>query len=131
MENTGYVTERDGEFIKVRVDRESSCGGNCKSCNGCPTGAIVIKCRTADDVNIGDEVRLVMPTRSFFKDLFFGYGQIVIWMVLGAVLGFALFKTETASVIGTVVGIVLGLVVARVFALHKKDDMVAYIKDKG
>ena len=48
MEQTGYVTKVSDGRIKVRVIRESSCGGNCVSCKGCPSGIQLIECAAYD-----------------------------------------------------------------------------------
>ena len=54
MEQTGYVTKVSDDRIKVRVIRESSCGGNCVSCKGCPSGIQLIECAAYDGAAVGD-----------------------------------------------------------------------------
>ena len=58
MEQTGYVTKVSDGRIKVRVIRESSCGGNCVSCKGCPSGIQLIECAAYDGAAVGDRVIL-------------------------------------------------------------------------
>ena len=71
MENTGYIVDILKDRVKVRVDRESACGGHCVSCKGCPTEAVIAECRLIGSANIGDKVRLSMDNSKFFKKLFF------------------------------------------------------------
>ncbi len=109
MVQTGYVVEVTDNGVKVRVDRESACGGNCVSCKGCPTSAVIVECTTLQKVEVGDEVRLVMRSSSFFKKAALGYGALTVLMIIGAVAGYCVFKSEGASVLGMLVGIALGL----------------------
>ncbi len=129
MKQYGFVVEKCENSIKVRVDRESSCGGNCVSCKGCPSSAVILECNGDPELQKGDRVLLVMPNRKFYGNLFLGYGQIIIWMVAGAVLGYCLFKSETASVLGLVSGLAVGLVIARFFfGGSKKIKQITAIK---
>lgn len=69
MIQTGVVTETSAEAAKVRVDRESACGGNCAGCHGCPAGAVFVTCPNTpeDPLRPGDMVQIEMPARAFFK----------------------------------------------------------------
>ncbi len=125
MEQIGYVTEVLGDTIKVRVDRESSCGGNCVSCKGCPTSAVIVECKTIGDIEKGDRVKIVLPDRKFFKNVFLGYGLSVILMVAGAVFGYIMFHSEGASVLGTALGLALGLIIQRLIFKGKSDELIA------
>lgn len=125
MEQIGYVTEALGDTIKVRVDRESSCGGNCVSCKGCPASAVIVECRTNDNIEKGDRVKIVLPDRKFFKNVFLGYGLPIILMVMGAVLGYIILHSEGASVLGTVLGLALGLIMQRLIFKGKSDELIA------
>ena len=126
MENTGYIVDILKDKVKVRVDRESACGGHCVSCKGCPTEAVIAECRLIGSANIGDKVRLSMDNSKFFKKLFLGYGQTVILAVLGAIFGYIIFKTEISSVLGGFLGLLLGIIIAK---LADKDtyDIVAEV----
>lgn len=129
MEQTGYVTEINGDRVKVRADRESACGGNCVSCKGCPTSAIIIECKTDLDLEIGDTVTLIMPNGVFYKNAFVGYGIMTILTISGAFAGFALFESEGASVLGALAGIFTGLFLTKL--LSAKDSPEIIIKRKG
>lgn len=125
MVQTGYVVELTESGAKVRVDRESACGGNCVSCKGCPASAVIVECTVAEEVNVGDEVELTMPNGSFFKNAALGYGLLVALMILGAVIGYCAFKSEGASVIGAIIGIVLGLLALKMGFRNSKSEIVA------
>lgn len=110
MEQEGFVAELCGEKVKIRVDRESACGGNCAGCHGCPQNAVLITC--ANDVehpfSLGEKVQVIMPTGSFFSGLFLSYGVLILTVLLGAVLGFFLTNSEGFSVLGALFGLFLG-----------------------
>ena len=125
MEQIGYVTEVLGDTVNVRVDRESSCGGNCVSCKGCPASAVIVECKTGGDIEKGDRVKIVMPNRKFFKNVFLGYGLSIILMVAGAVLGYVMFHSEGASVLGTVLGLAIGLIIQRFIFKGRGDELIA------
>lgn len=125
MEQIGYVTEVQGDRVLVRVDRESACGGNCVSCKGCPTDAIIVECKHTEPLERGDRVRLLMQNKSFFKNMFLGYGLSVIVMILGAVLGYIMFKAELASVLGAVVGLLFSLLAVKLIYPKDKIEILA------
>lgn len=125
MKNTGYVTKIYGERVWVRVDRESSCGGNCVSCKGCPSGAVIVECRADGKVNPGDEVQLIMTTGRFFKSVLVGYVMPIVLMIAGACTGYVVFKSEGASIIGTVGGLVCGLCAAKLITNGNKTGITA------
>lgn len=113
MKQYGYVTEINGGIAKVRVVRESSCGGNCVSCKGCPTEAVTAECIAKGNISVGDRVCLIMRKKSFYKGVFFGYGFTAALMIVGSVVAYTLFSTEGASVLGAVVGLGVGLISAK------------------
>ena len=116
----------------VRVDRESSCGGNCVSCKGCPSSAVVVECVSEEALKKGDTVKIVMPKKRFFKNVFWGYGQLVVLSVFGALFGYVIFKTEISSVIGLIAGIACGLVISGlVFRNNKCELKAVLVKSKG
>ncbi len=127
MENTGYIVDISEDKVIVRVDRESACGGHCVSCKGCPQGAVVAECRLKGRANVGDEVRLYMDNSKFFKNIFLGYGQTAILMVLGAVLGYTIFKTEISSVLGSFLGLFIGIAIAKIITKNTTEIVAEVI----
>lgn len=129
MIQKGYVTEVGEEFVKVRIERESACGGNCASCLGCPAEAKIIECPYTGKLVKGDRVELVMKDGRFFKNIFWGYILPVILAVGGAAGGFTIFQKEGASVLGAAMGIGLGLLAARFVFKSKKTEIIAVLAD--
>ena len=44
MVKSGFVVEVGEKLVKVRIERQSACGGNCAGCLGCPANAKIIEC---------------------------------------------------------------------------------------
>ncbi len=125
MVQTGYVVELTDCGAKVRVDRESACGGNCVSCKGCPASAVIVECTVSEKLSIGDEVRLVMDNGSFFKNAALGYGLPIVLMIVGAVVGYFALKSEGASVLGAITGVVLGMMALKIGFKNRKIRIMA------
>lgn len=114
MENIGIVTQIKDGTAKVRIDRESACGGNCSSCNGCPSGAVIIDIENAEELKVGDKVKLTLDNKEFLKSALIGYGVMVVFMVVSAVLGYMFLNNESASVICGLFGLVIGFFILKV-----------------
>ena len=126
MEQSGFVTEvRDG-FAKVRVDRESACGGNCAGCHGCPQTAVLISCPVDPEkpVRIGEKVKITMPTGTFFSGMFKSYGILILMVLLGAIFGFYLTGIEGFSVLGALLGLLIGGVCVRLLSRKSNTDVI-------
>ena len=121
MENKGFVTEVLGDIVKVRVARESACGGNCAGCHGCPADAVIVECKTNDTLfNVGDDVIVTMSRKSFFQGVFGCYGLMTILMILCAVIGYSIWKSEIASVIGGFLGLAVGGIFMKIISAQKE-----------
>lgn len=125
MRQEGYVTAVLGNKAKIRVDRESACGGNCVSCKGCPAEATVVECEITQDIQVGDRVELTMSDVRFLGGVALGYGILTLLAVCGAVLGFMIEKSEGASFVGLVTGIVLGIIVLRIAFSTRRIEITA------
>ncbi len=125
MEQTGFVAEINNGIAKVRVDRESACGGNCAGCHGCPQTALVVSCLIDPEnpVQRGEKVKVVMPTGRFFSGIFKSYGVLIFMVLLGAVLGFYLTGVEGFSVLGAVLGLLLGGSWVHLLSKRSKQDI--------
>lgn len=110
MEQVGYVVASQNGQVKVRVMRESACGGNCVSCKGCPSDSVFISCMDDKDspYQIGEEVLITMPAKHFLNGTFGSYGLMTACTLAGGILGYILSKIEPISVLGAVVGLILG-----------------------
>ncbi len=125
MKQYGYVTEVLKDTIKVRVIRESSCGGNCVSCKGCPTDAVIVECEKNDDYYSGEKICLIMNDKTYYMGLFWGYGQIILFTVILSVLGYCIFKTEASSVLGGASGLMIGFLFAKLIFKKRKCEIKA------
>lgn len=128
MEQIGYVTRIVDGMAKIRVDRESACGGNCAGCHGCPQNAVIISVKDDADnpFEIGERVILNMKTGHFFSGLFKSYGVLIITMLLGAIMGYLLFKTEGFSVLGGFMGLIIGGIIVRL--ANKREQIPISVK---
>lgn len=122
MENLGIITEVTKDKIKIRIDRQSACGGNCQSCAGCPSNAVVVEAERDADYHIGETVKLVTDTKVFLKSAFIGYGTMVILMVICAVGGYMYSKSESFSVISAFAGLVIGFFILKIVYRNQKEQ---------
>ncbi len=125
MEQRGYVTEINNGILKVRVDRESACGGHCVSCNGCPSAAVIVECDAIADVSVGDTVVLSVSSGRFFKNAFWGYGFITLLILIGAIVGYNIKPSDNASVLGAFIGLVTGLIIVKLLFRKSKAKLTA------
>lgn len=130
MKQTGYITEICGDKILVRVERESSCGGHCASCKGCPTEVQLIECKAYEGARVGDRVELITSSKGFYTGVLLGYGLPAVAAVLGAVVGYMIFKSESLSVLCTAVGLAAGLTAAKAVSSRHTMTIKAKPSDK-
>lgn len=123
MRQEGYVAAVSGDTVKIRVDRESACGGNCVSCKGCPAEAVMIECKTAEKLEVGDRVELTMSTGRFLGNAALGYGVLTALAISGAILGYTFRESEGASVLGALVGIILGIAIFRIAFAQDRNEI--------
>ncbi len=125
MKKTGFVTEVLKDTVKVRVVRESACGGNCAGCHGCPSDAVIIECKKdgVTEFDVGDAVTVEMPNSSFFGGVLISYGLMTFTMIIGAIAGYVIFKNEIASVLGGFLGLTVGIALMKVLAKKQKIEI--------
>ncbi|MBO5364185.1 MAG: SoxR reducing system RseC family protein [Clostridia bacterium] len=89
MEQIGYVARIEDGIAKIRVDRESACGGNCSTCHGCPQTAVLVSYPDNQEhpFQVGEEVRVLMPTGKFFSGIMKSYGVLIFTVLAGTILG--------------------------------------------
>ncbi len=125
MEQIGYVTGIDNGIAKIRVDRESACGGNCGACHGCPNTAVLVSFPNDPHAPfvIGEKVRILMPTGTFFFGIIKSYGVLILSVLAGAILGYSLHHGEGFAVLGAGLGLVLGGCLVHVLSRKAKPSM--------
>ena len=131
MRQQGVVTETTEDEAKIRVDRETACGGNCAGCHGCPSGAVFVTCPNSpsDPLRPGDIVSIEMPARTFFQHAFWSYGALAVFMLAGAIFGYWISGLEAGSVLGGFGALALGILMLRiVFGKRKSDFKVTKLK---
>ena len=113
MEQTGYVVEIKNGVAKIRIDRESACGGKCVSCKGCPSNAILVEAKNELNLNKGDIVTLYEDTRKVMKYAFIGYGLLAILLVVGAIVGYVLTKRDIMALVSAALFVAVGFLIIK------------------
>ncbi len=123
MEQFGFVTSIEDGLAKIRVDRESACGGNCAGCHGCPQNAIIISWpdNPENPFMIGERVKVTMPTNNFFAGIFKSYGVLILALLAGAILGYEITGIDGGSVVGVFIGLVIGGFVVKLISDKSKN----------
>ncbi len=132
MEQTGYVARIENGIAKIRVDRESACGGNCGACHGCPQTAVMVSYPNdlEKPFEVGEEVRILMPTEKFFLGMLKSYGVLIFVVLAGSILGYNLTKTEEFAVLGAFLGLLLGGGLVHLLSKKADTDIVVQRMDK-
>lgn len=128
MEQKGYVLESKNGIAKVRVERESSCGGNCVSCKGCPTGAVIVDAEDKIGLSRGDIVTLFEDTKKVIGYAIVGYGLMALLLVVGAVVGYVITKNDILSLVSAAVFLILGFLIVKLLFRNVKSEF--YIKNR-
>ncbi len=132
MIKTGYVIGADEKIVKIRVHRESACGGNCAHCNGCESGEVVIEAENIIGAKIGETVKILMEDKAFLKNTLWGYGALVFALILGGILGYEIFKTDFASAICAFSFLGIVLLIYRIgFKNHKTNIKIERFEVKN
>lgn len=88
MEEIGIIKSIDGMTAKVVISRKSSC---CESCtkDSCdvPEDGIETEAINAAGAQVGQRVKIVMSTFTYFKGTFLVYIIPIVALITGAILG--------------------------------------------
>lgn len=123
MKKVGMVVYSDENIIKINVEREASCGGNCASCKASCNKNLLIEAENTDNFKVGENVELEMNNKAFLIQSAIGYAFLAAAMVFGGIIGYSLFKTETASVISVFAFLAAALFILRIAFKNKKSDI--------
>jgi len=94
LEQIGFVSKVEGDFVQVDIKRASSCGDNCGSCgSSCNIPGLRINVKNDLGAKLGDFVEVEMSTKSILNSAFIVYMIPLIMMILGISLGAYIFKT--------------------------------------
>lgn len=111
MEKYGVVIEADEKYARVKVERESACGGNCASCGLCASNSAYIKVKNTEKLEKGDNVRILCDDTRFLKRCAVGYLSLTALMILGGALGAR--GGESASFFGAAAALLCGILLLR------------------
>ena len=128
MEQTGYVIESKNGIAKIRVNRESACGGNCVSCSGCPANAVIVEAEDNIGLRKGDMITLYEDSRKVIKYAIIGYGFMALLLVIGAYIGYMITKRDIMALISAAVFLLVGFLIVKL--IFKNVDSKFIIKNK-
>ena len=123
MNNIGTITEITDSTVKIKIVRDSACGGNCQSCTGCELKDHFITADLTDldfTPQVGNCVNIFLDNKTFYAYTVSGYAVFVILLIAGAVSGYMKFKTEDASVLGAFLGLAIGFLALKLIFKNKK-----------
>lgn len=127
MKNIGIISEINGKEAKIKVLRESACGGNCASCSSCELKNHFIDADIEREFDfspkVGDKVQITMDDKLFYTYAILGYGIFVVFLIAGAVLGWNFYKNENSAIIGGALGIVAGFCAVKLIFKNKKTGL--------
>lgn len=127
MKNIGIISEINGKKAKIKVLRETACGGNCASCSGCELKNHFIDADIEKEFDfspkVGDSVQITMDDKLFYTYAILGYGIFVVFLIAGAVLGWNFYKNENSAIIGGALGIVVSFCVVKLIFKNKKTGL--------
>lgn len=115
MKETGTVTERDGDFVYVRITRKSACGGNCAECGGCAEKERTVKAKNCDGLEKGDTAILETETKNVLTAAFLVYIVPLILLAAGFLLAEAMTKNNIICVLCGFIFMVIGFFFIRIY----------------
>ena len=127
MKNKGVISEINGKNARIQVLRESACGGNCASCSGCELKNHFVDADIEKEFDfvpkVGDKVEVIMDDKLFFKYAVVGYGVFVLFLLIGAVLGWTLTSDETVTLLCAALGLLVAFVIVKLLFGGKKNGI--------
>lgn len=100
MRQIGVVESVQGQEVRVRIVRSTSCGGNCGECSaGCvPTEKVTLAVNQAG-AKAGERVVLEMATRRVLLAAVLVYALPILALIAGAVWADGMFSSDILSVL--------------------------------
>lgn len=104
MLQTGIVkeiksTKNTAPHASIEIIRSSACGENCSSCGLCPGKAAIVEAINEKGAAVGDTVIIQMSDKKVLGAAFLVYIVPLIMLIIGYFIGYAVFNTESASII--------------------------------
>ncbi len=113
MEKLGVVTKTNGNYMDIKVHRDSACGENCAACGLCQNREMTITLKNTGGFLTGDEVRLLSEDKRILKFSALGYLSLTLLLLLGGAVGTALGSEWLAFILAAI------FLFAGVFVLRK------------
>ena len=115
MRQTGIVESVSGGSAKVRIKRESACGGNCAGCVGCGISTVVVTAQNKAGAKTGDTVELEMPSERVLSAAVLVYIVPLVFFIIGDIIFNNIFKNEVAALGGgtAAAGIIYAVIIRR------------------
>lgn len=136
VEEQATVVDREGDFVWVQTQRQSSCG-HCSVKNGCGTQLLSkvlgnktthIRCVNKDNLKIGDRVIVGIEESALMSGSFLIYFLPLLTMILTGGLGTFLAKNywpgavDLWSILTSISGLFLGLVITKLMIRQNKKN---------
>ena len=109
----GYVCEINGDKTYVNVPRESACGGNCASCEGCKDRNNKIEVINNIGAKKGDRVTVALSTRKVLGLSFIVYMLPIFLVILLTTLADAYIKSTVVTIIVALISVIVWLICVR------------------
>lgn len=108
MEAIGVVESIDGNYVNVRIKRESACGGNCADCSAsCQSGGQIVRAVNKAGADVGNKVVMRMDTKKVLAAAFMVYilPIVSLFVVYGVV--FSITADEIMSTVFSIISMCL------------------------
>lgn len=119
MTSVGLVVELKGDMAKVRFVRESACGGNCSSCQGCSVKPLEKWIDNTLDACVGDKVLVKSSSKRILFSAFVMYIFPLIMFFSMYILVNSFFK-ESISIISGVFAFLISFAIAKRYGNNVK-----------
>lgn len=124
MTNTGLITKIEDGSAQIKIVRDSACGAQCHSCGGCEfkDHYITADIKTEFDYapKVGDNVTIELDNKTFGLYTIAGYAVFIVFLIIGACIGYMQFKSDMASLAGAVLGLAAAFLLVKLIFKDKK-----------
>ena len=120
MGEIGQVVECDGEFVKIRMERQKACE-KCRACAPSVNGKhMYLFAQNACDAGVGDWVSIDLDGGFFLRAMLIMYGLPLVMMLAGFGLGLG-FAHILSLPLGEIIGFAAGIALAALtyFVINK------------
>lgn len=120
MKQSGIVESVSGNIAVIRIQRMSSCGGDCGSCGGCDN-IMSVKAENAVGAREGDRVELEMSAGTIIGAAFMTYIIPIIAMIAGFAAGSVFFDAEWKNVLSGITAMAVSFIIISLYSRKKSE----------